>query len=218
MWAFASERRLGGAVWTAVTVLAAAALGFYWLQNHYRPVGGEISWPKLFWLSYAILLWFVLPILVAADPRLAPQWRRPFFFLFVLMLARGLAELWMLYVSLNWSPWYGIGHDLLCASVLVACAVRLWTATPPGGRLEQLVLLHMGVTALMFVPEIYFAWYMQAHFNTQGDAAIYFVPDDPAYAVVLRVTTAAVVLLSVYFPVFLFQWLIRPSSIRRTPR
>src|SRR5882672_9115023 len=93
MWAFASERRLGGAVWTAVTVLAAAALGFYWLQNHYRPVGGEISWPKLFWLSYAILLWFVLPILVAADPRLAPQWRRPFFFLFVLMLARGLAEL-----------------------------------------------------------------------------------------------------------------------------
>jgi hypothetical protein len=122
----------------------------------------------------------------------------------------------MLYVSLNWSPWYGIGHDVFCGSVLAAWAVRLFAASGLGGRLERLVLLHMGITALMFVPEIYFAWYMQAHFNTQGDAAIYFVPDDPAYAVVLRVTTAAVVFLSIYFPVFLFQWLHGAPDSNRT--
>ena len=63
MWTFDSDRRLRGATWVTLATLLAAALGFYWLQNHYRPVGGEISWPKLFWLAYAIFLWFLLPIL-----------------------------------------------------------------------------------------------------------------------------------------------------------
>lgn len=205
MWTFGSERRLGGATWSAVGALLAAALVFYWLQNQMRPIGGEISWPKLFWLAYAILLWFVLPGLIAADPRLDRAWRRPFVVLYLLMLARGLAELWMLYVSLNWSPAYGIAHDLLCASVLTGYGLRL--ARRPRGRLEALMLLHLAVSALMFAPEIYFAWYMQAHFNTQGASAVYFVPDDPAYLTVLRVTTAVDVFLTIYLPAFLLKWL-----------
>jgi hypothetical protein len=205
MWIFASERRLGGATWGAVGALIAAAVAFHWLQNEVRPVGGEISWPKLFWLAYAIFLWFILPGLIAADPRLPRAWRRPFFALFLLMLARGVVEGWMLYVSLNWSPWYGIGHDLVCAALLFASAAALRAVA--ASRLERLMLAHLCVTALMFGPEIYFAWYMQAHFNTQGEDAIYFVPDDPAYAVVLRATTAAVAFLTLYLPVFLVQWL-----------
>lgn len=207
MWTFASERRLGGAAWAAVAGLALAALGFYWVQNQYRPIGGEISWRKLLWLAYAIFLWFLLPLLIGADARVAPALRKPFVVLFVLMLARGLIELWMLYVSLNWSPWYGIGHDLVCATVLLSYLVRLWNAVASLGRLERLILVHVAVTALMLGPEMYFAWYMQAHFNTQGDGAIYFVPDDPAYHVVLRATTAAVAFLTLYLPWFLLQWL-----------
>jgi hypothetical protein len=217
MWTFASERRLGAAAWTAVAALAAAAAAFYWGQNAYRPVGGEISAPKLFWLAYAILLWFLLPALLGADPRLDARWRRPFFLLFLLMAARGVVEGWMLYVSLNWSPWYGIGHDLVCAALLLAFAARLQqrAASP----LERLMLLHLCVSALLFVPEMYFAWYMQAHFDTQGENAIYFVPDDPRYATVLRATTATVAFLSLYLPVFLFQWLhAAPQSPSPAPR
>lgn len=217
MWTFASERRLGGAAWAAVALLAAAALAFHWVQNEYRPVGGEISWPKLFWLAYAILLWFVLPALLCADSRLDGAWRRPFFLLFLLMLARGVVEGWMLYVSLNWSPWYGIGHDIVCAALLLAFAAALYRRA--ASRLERLMLLHLLVSALMFGPEMYFAWYMQAHFNTQGDDAIYFVPDDPVYATVLRATTAAVAFLSVYLPVFFFHWLHgAPPSPSPAPR
>lgn len=203
MWKFASERRLGGMAWSAVGALLAAALVFYWLQNHYRPIGGEISWPKLAWLAYAILLWVLLPALIAGDPRLDRRWRLPFAALFWLMLARGLVEGWMLYVSLNWSPWYGIGHDLLCTFVLAALAARLRART----GLEKHIQVHLGVTSAAFAPEIYFAWYMQAHFNTQGESALYFVPDDPAYAVVLRATTTVVALLTAYFPFFLYRWL-----------
>jgi hypothetical protein len=205
MWTFASERRLGGATWSAVGALLATAAVFDWLQNEYRPVGGEISWPKLFWLAYAIFFWFVLPGLIAADPRLAKAWRKPFFVLFLLMLARGVVEGWMLYVSLNWSPWYGIGHDVVCAAVLLASAAALHRHAE--SKLERLMLAHLCLTALMFGPEMYFAWYMQAHFDTQGEDAIYFVPDDPAYVVVLRATTAAVALLTLYLPFFLMQWL-----------
>jgi len=133
------------------------------------------------------------------------------------MAARGMVEGWMLYVSLNWSPWYGIGHDLVCAALLLGFAVKLQARA--ASRLERLMLLHLCVSALMFGPEMYFAWYMQAHFDTQGENAIYFVPDDPRYATVLRATTATVAFLSLYLPVLLFQWLyVAPKSPSPAPR
>jgi len=205
MWTFGSERALARAAYGAVAALAGTAILFYWLQNQYRPVGGDISWPKLFWLAYAILLWFILPALLAADRRLAPEWRKPFLVLALLMFARGVVEGWMLYVSLNWSPWYGIFHDAACALVLGFHAFAL--VPGPRNPLERLMLAHLVITALMFAPEVYFAWYMQANFNTQGESAIYFVPDDVRYADVLRVTTGVVLFLTAYFPFFLFHWL-----------
>ena len=205
MWTFASERRLIVAAWSTLAALLAAALLFFWAQNHFRPVGGDISWPKLCWLSYAVALWFAVPALVAADPRLPASWRLPFAILALLMLARGVVELWMLYVARNWSPWYGIGHDLLCLLTL-AVFVHALNRTARTA-IERTVFAHLIVTAAMFLPEIYFAWYMQAHFTTTGDGAIYFVPDDPRYRDVLRVTVAVVVFLTAYLPVFLFRWL-----------
>ena len=205
MWTFASERRLVVAVCSTVAAMLVAALLFFWAQNHLRPVGGEISWPKLCWLSYAVLLWFALPVLIAADPRLSASWRMPFAVLALLMMGRGGVELWMLYVALNWSTWYGIGHDLLCMLMLVGFACTLGRAA--GAAIERTVFVHLIVTAAMFLPEMYFAWYMQAHFTTSGDGAIYFVPDDPRYRDVLRVTIAVVVFLTAYLPVFLFRWL-----------
>jgi len=191
-----------------------AAIAFYWAQNQFKPVGGDVSWAKVFWLMYAILFWLVLPALLAADPRLAPSWHRPFAVLAILMLARGWVELWMLYVALNWSPWYGIGHDIVCMSTL---AILAWTLRERRtGTIEGTVFVHLIVTTAIFLPEIYFAWYMQAHFATTGEGAIYFVPDDPRYSDVLTVTTAVVVFLSAYLPVFLYRWLHGATNRTRT--
>ncbi len=203
MWTFASERLLSAAAYAVLTGTALAAAVFYRMQNRHAAVGGAISWQKLAWLALAILLWILLPALIACDPRLSAAWRWPFLVLLALMLARGVIELWMLYVSRNWSPWYGIAHDIVCAAVLLGYAIAL----QPSGPLEQLMRLHLGVSGAMFGPEIYFAWYMLTHFHTKGDHAIYFVPDDPAYAVVLRVTAATVAFLATYLPLFLYCWL-----------
>lgn len=203
MWSFASERSLRLAVWSAVALCAIAAAGFYHFQNTVKPVGGDISLAKMFWLAYAVFLWGVLPLLLLADGRICLPLRRGFALLAALMLARAVVEGWLLYVSHGWSTWYGIGHDVVCAAVL------LWSAgrAPVASALDRLARLHARVSAAFFLPEMYFAWYMQANFDTKGENAIYFVPDDPRYAVVLRATTAAVVCLTLYLPVFLYRWI-----------
>ncbi len=195
-----SERRVL-LVWAAVLATFATAPLFWWVQNNLRPVGGAMAFPKALWLADALVLWIVLPLAIVSDTRVANGVRRAFLILLVLMLLRGTLEAWMLYVTLNWSPWYGIAHDLLCIAALA------WQWVRPCAGADALWRTHIAATAMAFVPEIYFAWYMQRYFSTQGAGAVYFVPDDPAHALVLNVTAAAVVCCSVYIIIFLVRWL-----------
>jgi hypothetical protein len=173
---------------------------FWIVQNSVQPVGGAMAFQKALWLADAVVLWMVLPIFIARDSRIGIQTRHAFRALLILMALRAVIELWMLYVTLNWSPWYGIAHDVLCMVVLLGYLVRWAPAIAPLWR------AHLAATALAFVPEIYFAWYMQHHFNTQGSAAVYFVPDEPAHAFALNLTWVAVVCFTPYIFLFLFRW------------
>lgn len=191
----------------ALGVLVAAAVVFYATQNTGARIGGEIAPQKMLWLLHAVFLWLVLPLAIACDARADRGIRAVFLALFVLMALRGAIEMWMLYVSHNWSPWYGIAHDLLCLSVLLVGLQRALRLRAGAAATDRWLLVHLAVTAAAFLPEIYFAHYMAENFNTAGEAAIYFVPDDPRHATVLRVTTGAVAALSLYLPVFLWRWL-----------
>jgi len=206
MWSFASEPVRRRATWRALALVAAAAAVFYVAQNALRPVGGEIALVKLLWLAGAVLLWGVLPLLLMGDARLGSRLRRAFAALVALMLARVAIEGWMLYGSLSWSPWYGIAHNALCAAVLLALAARC----RPRGALERIGRQYLVVSAAFFVPETYFAWYMQSHFVTRGARAVYFVPADASHIHVLMVTAAVVVCLAAYLAMFLRRWM--PAS------
>lgn len=196
-----SERRTV-VVLSAVAAIAAAALAFHLVQNRMSLTGGGIAWPKSVWLGCTLLYWFVLPALWVSDARIGAAWHRPFAWLLLLMVLRGVAELWMLYVSHNWSPWYGIAHDASCLVVLWGAAFRAAAI-----RTSRTSLLHALATGLLFVPEIYFAWYMQAHFRTAGENPLYFVPNEAAHAWVLGVTMAADAAALLYLPGFLYAWL-----------
>jgi hypothetical protein len=202
-WKFGSRRWLAVSTWSVLALLAVLAFAFYQMQNRLQPVGGAISVEKMAWLALAVLQWVMLPALLCADTRLSNMLLRPFKILLLLMLMRGVIEGGMLYVTLNWSPWYGIAHDLLCAGVLVWFALHIHATS----ALERLVRGYMFVALLAFAPEIYFAWYMQAHFVTVGDQAIYFVPDDPAYADVLLVTRISVIFFGICTLIFCWRWL-----------
>ena len=207
MWSFASEAALRRATWVALGLVTGAAAAFYIAQNRLGPVGGQIALVKLIWLAGAVLLWGVLPLLLMGDARLGAYLRGAFAALAALMLARATIEGWMLYVTLDWSPWYGIGHNALCVAVLAGLAA----ACRPRNALEKLARRHLAASAAFFVPETYFAWYMQAHFVTAGPRAVYFVPGDASHVQVLLITAITVVILAAYLAVFLRRWMASPG-------
>jgi hypothetical protein len=208
----ASNSWLARLVALSIAVLAVASWYFYQAQNTADRIGGAMAPQKLFWLGYAILLWVVLPLAIALDRRVAKSLRNAFAALFLLMLVRGLIELWMLYVTLNWSPWYGIAHDLLCMAVLISFTMVVYRRERWRDSPDALIMMHLLVTTAAFVPEIYFAHYMTINFNTTGTDAIYFVPDEERFRDVLAWTTRVVVFLSIYLPFFLWRWLVGTSD------
>ncbi|MES3021891.1 MAG: hypothetical protein V4857_09950 [Pseudomonadota bacterium] len=199
-----------------IAALAVFAAVFWYLQNVAGLIGGEISLEKLAWLCLAILCWLGLPLLIIGDPRTPPRLAQAFGWLLALMAARGLVELVMLYVFHNWSPRYGIAHDLLCAAVLLYFLGRAWFEGEHGRSALALTLfLHGIVTTLLFIPEIWFAYYMHTNFGTMGGDAIYFVPDEEKHRRVLAVTAGVDVALAIYLPLFLGFWFHGPTHRHR---
>src|SRR4051794_24958418 len=103
----------------ALLLLAGLCLAFYHRQNSGLGLGGPISLPKMFWLGYALAAWFVVPFFLWHDSRLDASVRRVFSVFWLLMAARGIAEMVLLHVFHHWTPVYGISHDLLCMAALV---------------------------------------------------------------------------------------------------
>src|SRR5688572_14980047 len=107
-----------------IAVLAVACVLFFWRQNSGGSMGGEMSLPKLLWLNYALIAWFIVPFGFWRSPRLAPALRRIHGSHLTLFLARGIAELWLLYVMHAWIPPYGIAHDLVAIAWITLLLVR----------------------------------------------------------------------------------------------
>lgn len=176
----------------------------YHVQNTTAPPGGAISMEKSLWLCTALFAWFALPALLACDARLPASIRRGYVAFLVLMSARGVIELWMMYVTHGWRPTYGIAHDLSCMVLLAALyAIHRREATDPA----RIAAVNYLALAVLFVPEISFATYMQANFETRGDHALYFVPDTPEHRTVLRMSAAAVAAFAAYMLYFARRWL-----------
>jgi hypothetical protein len=204
-----SEARLRVVALSVVAGTLLCALAFHAAQNRFALTGGGVALSKGIWLGLAVLFWLVLPALILADWRIAAALKQPFRLLLLLMAARGVAELSMLYFFKNWSPFYGIAHDVLCAALLWGWCARHLAVRHAGRNDPRATLLwwHALFTGALFLPEIYYAWYMQAHFTTRGASPVYFVPDDAAHQQVLAVTTAVDAFALAYLCCFLVAWL-----------
>ena len=121
--AFGSGRGNGFGLPGALALVVSASLVFYYRQNHAGHIGGAMSLPKLLWLDYALIAWFVVPFFLWRSPRVAPALRRIYGAHLLGFTVRGAAELWLLYVAHGWIPPYGIGHDLF-AIVLITVLLR----------------------------------------------------------------------------------------------
>ena len=193
-----NQLRVGFGIVIGGLVLIAAA--FYLIQNSGALPGGQIAFVKLAWLGCAILFWYFLPALLLMDGRMPPAARRACTILLVSMLLRGVVELFMMYVTSNWHPWIGIGHDVFMVVLMLAVTMPLFRDS--GG----LYAGYLAVATAMFIPEAVFAWYM-LNYATDPGATVYFVSGDSGHDGIMIATAVCVIALIMYVVFFSRHWL-----------
>jgi len=174
-------------------ILALGAGCFFWRrQNVGQTVGGAISFPKALWLSYTVTAWFFLPFVFLPHPELT---REPRLLLALHLLSwwiRGPLELLMIYRWFNWSPRYGIAHDILHAAML-ATGLVLFKHALFLHPVNQLAALFLTVTLLATLAETFFAWLFLS-IRGHEDHKVYFANNDPKWRINNRVTAMMVVI------------------------
>ena len=186
-----------GAVFIALSFISTA---FYFLQNNGHFSGGQIALPKLIWLAYAILFWFILPAFIIKDRRVPVAWTKIYLAYLVNMMLRAAAELYMMYVGGNWSPYYGIAHDAFSV-VLLLSLLRLYRRV----LARDIFYLYACALVLMMTLEIVFVFYLMSNV-IKNDEAVFFVPGDQRHVAVLSVTWLSIALLTVLLAVFCRRW------------
>lgn len=176
-----------------LVITALIGLAFYQLQNRQRSLGGLISAPKALWLTYAIYAWFIATPILAMDAALDPTIALTLKVFAVSMWARGLVELYMLYVSKNWIPPYGIAHDLLSliflgAGLVISLQGELDWASPV--TLASVGWLSMLLLSLMC--ETYYALHFHeaVQGKTTGDEGVWFADQESEHFRLINRVTA----------------------------
>ena len=197
MWSCTCSNSLKIGLFSSAAILFMIGAGFFWVQND-NAIGGEVALVKVIWLAVTIFMWFVMPILMVLDARYDNKARLLLSVFVISMLLRAIIELFMMYVTQNWHPYYGIGHDLLSIVLLLGMVFYLSVK-----KIKSFVSFVV-VLVFMFIAESYFALYMLN--NVQGDGPVYFVPSS-GHDSVLMMTWVLVSLLALYLFRFVRGWL-----------
>ena len=151
-------------------------------------MGGNIAPAKSFWLFYCIYTWFLLMPFVLVTQEL-PQELEVIWIGFVAwMYFRGIVEMVMMFITKNWIPPIGIGHDISCVVWLVLGSIYF---IYQGASIP----LHYGIfhlsLILSLVMETYYAikFYEVVGGKTKGDDAIWYAnKEDAVFKKVVKVT------------------------------
>jgi len=159
--------------------------------------GGPISWPKAFWLSYTIQSWFFLPFFYLI-PSYVPSFLKIIIVFHLLSWwIRGVLELFMIYKWMNWSPRYGISHDVLHIIGLTALVTyfRHDIPTVAFGSQGFVVMTYIFLLFLTTTAEITFAMlFLKLRTIQEQMENVYFASDDPKWIFVNRYTLTIVVI------------------------
>lgn len=173
-------------------VVALLAVFYRKKQSSNNPwTGGPISWPKAFWLSYTIQTWFFLPFVFLLHPATPTFLKVIVAFHLISWWFRGLLEMVMIYKWLNWSPRYGISHDLFH---ITGCSILLfyfrhYLVTLTFGTEAFLVTIYLFMLFISTAAEISFAFlFLKLRSIQEKNENIYFASDDPKWLFVNRYT------------------------------
>jgi len=139
-------------------LVSIVALIYQKKQNGDKPLtGGPISTPKSFWLAYTILTWFFLPLFMAFHHQTHEVLKTALVFHLISWWLRGPIELVMIYKYFNWTPKYGISHDLFHLIGLIFFITKL-DIHPVNLDIHNFIIwLFLLVTIFATMAEILFA-------------------------------------------------------------
>jgi hypothetical protein len=164
------------------------AVLLYKRQNTANRLGGPISLSKALWLYWTVSIWFfVLPPLLYYWHWI-PAIKYPLFFLTCSMWLRGVAELYMLFVSKNWIPPYGMGHDVFTFAGMLA--LFLWHADSLRAVSYGSLLFVITLMISLLVETYYaYAFYKLVQAKTKGQEGLWYAhAEDPLFQRILQLT------------------------------
>lgn len=168
----------------AAVVVAAVGLAAFGVVFHGKQqrgaVGGPISRAKVVWLCLALFLWMVLAPALAFDAASPPALRVVLLPFAIAMWLRAVVETYMLYVTKNWRPPLGIGHDVLCLALLIGGALLQGDALAAGTPAVPWPSAVLLVLVASLIVEVAYAWafHRAVQGRTTGDDGIWFADEE----------------------------------------
>lgn len=161
----------------------------YKRQNKPKVMGGPICKAKAFWLYYTIINWFfLLPYALFILKEIPQSHFNVWVCLTGSMWIRGIAELYMLYVSRNWTPTIGISHDIF---TLILMGAGLMYGGPDTFLTEPILVFYTLSLFLSLAAETHYA---KSFFNimkgkTQGEDGLWYAHEhDPRFKRIILTT------------------------------
>jgi hypothetical protein len=171
-------------------LMTTISIGYHLRQNGKSVLGGNISVAKSFWLGYAfyhyfiysfILYWFIFPSELKQLMLMITIW---FYFR---MLAQGV----MMFVLKNWSPKYGISHNILSSILIFSCIIYqgINYSKYDSSEILMVLLFLFNLLLIAIVDTIYARKFFNIIGNrTKGDQAIWYASNDERYSQINMLT------------------------------
>lgn len=171
-------------------------------------MGGAISNAKLFWLFFAMSIYFVFNPLTAFFAEAPDAAKRGLQMIFYLMLGRGIFQYIGMYVTKNWTPKIGIALNII--GVLLT-GYWLMKSYAEAGNWEVLLSISTYILLIInlfcFVFDTYYAYvfYVLVGEDTKGKQPIWYANNEERKFIMQnKITFSTNVFLSILFVYFVF--------------
>jgi hypothetical protein len=172
-----------------ILVSMVAGILLYIRQNKPGVMGGPICKAKAFWLYYTIVNWFfILPYALYVTKDIPVSHSNVWLCLTLSMWIRGVAELYMLYVSKNWTPTIGISHDIFTILLMAIGLVYGGVSTFIN---EPILTFYTASLFLSVCAETHYArsFFKIMRGKTQGEEGLWYAHEhDPRFKRIILTT------------------------------
>jgi hypothetical protein len=175
----------------AIVAVTAASFAFGWVQNRFHPVGGPISFAKILWLNFALLMFYVVPFWLWRDESLEPRIRSISGWVLLSFALRAPIELAIIYGTRLWRCEFGIAHDLF---TLLLVFYLTWRRRATGeARKATVASIFVPLLQVTLLVEMFMAW--EFHKVASPADGTYFAAATAQFCLVNRASWIAVAVL-----------------------